>query len=488
MPVDPSTMRHGLFLFVALLVLRIVLLVTTPLVVDETYAIAVAREFSLSFYDHPPLSFWAPVAFAQLTGLEQAVGYRFPSLVFGTIAAALIWRIGALFGGERAGFWSLAIYAVAPAFTFAGVFVLPDGPLAVGSLFCGYWLVRIVQATDAPFRWWIWVGIGLAVALASKYQAGLIPIGVVFFAASNRQYRHWFLSAGPWVAAAIGLIGLLPLVAWNMSHDWASFTFHTGRADSGLNPVNLVQMAVGQLFYLLPAVFVFAVIGLWRSFTRPRRAEVVLFALLALGPILAFNYVFAYSDESFPHWTMPGWLFAVPLAGVALADAERAKKWFIGLSLPFWVLIGVLVMHANTGLLTRNVSGALPEWDRTIEAFDFSGLSTALDERGLLDGVELIAARNWIEGGYISTALGGAYPVRILGNDPHHFQFLEENKKGGKALLLIPKLASDPPSSSVLDIALETDPLAQERAVLMLKRGPRDYVSVTVFALTLQAE
>jgi 4-amino-4-deoxy-L-arabinose transferase-like glycosyltransferase len=485
---DPLIFRHGLYLFAGLVTFRVVLMLATPLVVDETYAIAVAREFSLSFYDHPPLSFWAPVAFAKITGLEEAWAYRLPTLVFGSLAAALLWRIGALIGGEKAGFWTLAAYAMSPAFVFAGVFVLPDGPLSLGSLFCGYWLIRIVQAREAPLSWWVLVGIGLAVALASKYQAALIPIGVVVFALSRAEARHWFIAPGPWLAAIIGLAGLVPLVVWNMGHGWASFTFHTGRADSGFDPVNLARMAIGQILYLLPMVAIFAVLGLGRAFKRPLRADLVMLAVLALGPVLAFNFVFAFSDESFPHWTMPGWLFSLPLVGLALAQAGRAKAWFVGLSLPFWVVIGVLIAHAGTGVLTRNTVGALPEWDNTLEAFDYSEIRHSLVSAGLLDGVELIAARNWIEGGFMSTALGGEFPVRVIGDDPHHFQFLEQHKKGGKAMLLYPALASDPPNPRVLASARAIDPNARETAVLTLKRGIRDYVSVRVFSLTLPAE
>ncbi|MFN7003809.1 MAG: hypothetical protein ACK4NW_10310, partial [Roseinatronobacter sp.] len=39
---------------------RGVLAALMPLGTDEAYALAVGRGFDLSFFDHPPLGFWAP--------------------------------------------------------------------------------------------------------------------------------------------------------------------------------------------------------------------------------------------------------------------------------------------------------------------------------------------------------------------------------------------------------------------------------------------
>ncbi len=46
--------------------LRLAIGAYAPLGVDEAYATAIAREFSWSFFDHPPLGFWAPIAMARL--------------------------------------------------------------------------------------------------------------------------------------------------------------------------------------------------------------------------------------------------------------------------------------------------------------------------------------------------------------------------------------------------------------------------------------
>ncbi|NOX73734.1 MAG: hypothetical protein GXP03_08985, partial [Alphaproteobacteria bacterium] len=85
------------------LLFKLAISLILPLGLDEAYAIAVAREYSLSFFDHPPISFWAPVAVADLLGFENRFVFRLPFLVTGVITTGLMYLIGREVGGNRAG-------------------------------------------------------------------------------------------------------------------------------------------------------------------------------------------------------------------------------------------------------------------------------------------------------------------------------------------------------------------------------------------------
>lgn len=494
MPDAHATRRVFLWLLAASMLVKLALAWFLPMGVDEAYATAVAREFSLSFFDHPPIAFWSPVVAANLTGLEHPVIYRLPVLIYGFVSTWLIFALGRELGGDRAALWTVLLYVLSPAFLIAGgAFVLPDGPLELGSLFCALWLVRICKAEgQAPFLWWVWVGLGLAFALASKYQAALIPIAAFGFALIHPVGRKWFAQPGPYVAALIGLLGLLPTLLWNLQHDWASFTFHSGRTGDGFQPVNLALMILGQALYLLPPVLVLAAIGLRHGFDR-RWPEIYLTALLAVAPILLFNLIYAFSQRSFPHWTFPGWQFAIPLAGIWLAGQgeqvlRRAWRWLVGAAAVTWFVIAVTVLHINTGILTRGVGPVAPSWDRTETVFDYSGLGPALQDRGLLDDVDLILVPGWINAGLLSTGLGGAYPVRVLGDNPHHFAFMSGVDTTGSALILdIQSLGGGDKRlrPGLRATARGIDPEAQILKPVILQRGGRDYVKVTVIQLNV---
>ncbi|MEE9389033.1 MAG: glycosyltransferase family 39 protein [Paracoccaceae bacterium] len=471
--------------------LRVLLAVLMPMGVDEAYALAVAREFSISFFDHPPLGFWSPVLATTLSGIEHPFIYRLPTLIYGTLSMILLYGIGREIGGSRVGFFSALLYAVSPIFLLSGVIILPDGPLAVGSAFCVLWLMRIAGAQGpVPLGHWALVGAGLGVALASKYQAGLIPIATLVFMLAVPVGRRWFLRLGPYLAACIALIGLVPVLVWNLQNNGASFAFHGGRTGDGLNLDNLALMAGGQVAYLLPPVLVLAGIGLWRGL-RSGRPDLVLLAIIALAPIVMFNAIYLISEASFPHWTMPGWLFALPLAAFSMSQFQprtlkRAKIALIGFALPVAAIIMALTLHASTGVLTR-FSQPAPPWDDTRDLFDYSALHGVLQSRGDTQGIDLIAAKSWITAGFMSLGMQGIWPVRVLNDPKHHFAFMSGETLTGTALLLDPQLTVNAPAAlgQLLALAQRIDPTAVALKPVQLMRGGRAYVTVNVIRLNL---
>ena len=110
--------------------LRFLLAESTGLGVDESYAVAVARQFSLSYFDHPPLHFWLAGAIAKLAHSESAEVVRFPFVVCFAATTWLTYRIGARLFGEHAGAVAALLLNISAVFSVTtGGWVLPDGPL-----------------------------------------------------------------------------------------------------------------------------------------------------------------------------------------------------------------------------------------------------------------------------------------------------------------------------------------------------------------------
>ncbi len=497
----PETSGSGtdrrLFLRVLLyaLLFKLLIVAILPLGVDEAYATAVAQEFSLSFFDHPPLSFWMPVAFARILGVENAFVYRLPFLISGVVTTATMFSLGRELAGTRAGLWSAVLFAMAPFFLVsAGFLVVPDGPLSLGLALSALFLVQIVKSgTRAPLRLWIYTGLALAFALASKYQAAWLPVAVLIFMVTTRQGRRWFLQSGPWLAAAIGLTGLAPVILWNAQHDWVSFAFHTSRAGDGFNLKNLSFMLLGQLIYLLPPTMLVSVTALWDAFRHPIKPERLLLALIALGPILIFNYVYLTSHSSHAHWSMPGWQLALPLAGVWLAERPRRAlrrfwRWSIAFMVMIWVPLLILAIQADTGIFTRAFYARPPKWDNTISINGLTGLRPALKARGLWATSDVVMAETWAWAGRIDAALGFEKPMRII--DPvgaHHYVYLSDAKAHGRALLILPVVLIDQKAAAAqaLAQARTLDKEAQLLPPIILDRGAQPYIAVVLVRLRL---
>lgn len=479
-------------------VLRLTLAWFGPLGVDENYAIAAAREFSWSFYDHPPLGFWLPVAMARITGIEHPFVFRLPFLLFGTGTAWLLWLIGNRLGGARVGLWALLFFILSPVLSISwALLIVPDGPLGFFLMLTVLLLMQIEtseRAGQPVAGLWLAAGAALGGAMLSKYQAGLVPVSLLLYMLLTRHGRGWLRQPWPWIGALVALWGLLPVLIWNLQHDWASFAFHTGRAGGGISLVNFARMLAGQVIYLVPTIAIATAIGIWAGL-RGRMGEAGrMLAFLALGPIVMFNiiYLMTPGGGTLPHWALPGWVVALPLGALVLTRAPGrwqlwGKRLTVFIVAVMWLMLIVLTVHVRTGIITRSHGENPPDWDRTVDAFDWSGLVPALEKRGLLDDVDAIAVIGWSEGGAMSTALHDRLPVYPLSPNDHHFLFHRRSAKGGKALLLVPARPQtyEKKLANALKLAHRYDPQAEVLAPVILPRGGIPYARVIVIRLTL---
>jgi hypothetical protein len=485
--------RAGLLLLAGGLLVRTLLALALPLGLDETYALAAARGFSWSFFDHPPLGFWLPVWSAALTGVEHPLAYRLPALVLGTVTGVAVWRLGAMLGGPRAGLAALALYTVAPHMVVgSGVFVLPDAPLNAASAWLAVVLAGMVRGTAPPgLRAWAGAGALFALALASKYQAGLLAVGLLGFLLADPARRRWLAGPGPWLGVAVGLVGLAPVLWWNAAHGWVSFAFHGARTGQPFAPLNLVTMSVIGAVYLLPPVAVVAALGRVRGGRAGASAPARLLLWLAGVQIGLFSAVFLFGSYTFAHWTMPGWLLALPLGGAWLAAAgpaaaRRARAWIVAVGVPVWALAALAVVHVNTGVLTRAMDPP-PAWDNTREIFRWDAAVAPLEAGGWLDGAEMLAATDWVSAGQVATALAGRLPVRVLAGaaEAHHFAYLPAATREAPALMLVPGAPAtiEAQLDRAAALARAAGATVERRGTIVLPRGGRPYAAVGALRL-----
>jgi hypothetical protein len=116
--------------------------------------------------------------------------------------------------------------------------------------------------------------------------------------------------------------------------------------------------------------------------------------------------------------------------------------WLKASAVTFLLLITILASHTATGWLCDSMPEAFTQGDPTLESLDWRDLAPALQEQGYLSPAVndslFIVARNWIEAGKIDYALGGALPVVVLSDDPHHYPFIHSlsDLKGKNALII----------------------------------------------------
>jgi len=448
-----SPARSALLIVLIATALRLYSAAMLGLGVDESYMVTIARQLSLSYFDHPPLSFWIIHATTWLTGSESGLVLRLPFILMATVSAWLLFRLTSQLFTETAAVWTLVWFSISPFFLIsAGGWIVPDGPLVLLLLIAAHLLIPLALRPGLPLSNHRWALIGgiIGLSILAKYMAVLFGAGLLWFLLARSGNRQEFLRLGPWLAIFVMCLTLTPLIYWNAMNDWQSFAFQlsrSGSADGGstsFNPENFARFIAGQLVYLHPLPCVAMIWIFIRSLTRRNPLTTGFLLCLAAVPITLFNVVAAVSAQSLPHWSMPGFLFLFPLLGVYSASMANRFPCLIHCSAGLSAMItGALVLiigaHVRYGILTLHHEST-PVWDDTTQAMDWYDLRDAFANK---NDPPVVYALNWIEGGKIGFALGDLAKLRVIGTDPRHFGFLPETGQPGETAYVITLLPPD---------------------------------------------
>jgi 4-amino-4-deoxy-L-arabinose transferase-like glycosyltransferase len=439
--------RAALLVITAALAVRLALGLSVGLGTDEIYTVAVSRQLSWSYFDHPPMHQWLTHASAALLGEGRQV--RLPFIALFALTSWLMFLAAQRLAGAQAAFWSVVLLNLSAFFTLsAGSWVVPDGVL-LAALSLMLWALARQFAPEPDERTGLgnWLAAGLALGLAglSKYHGALVGVGLVVFLLAHPRGRRELATPGPWLAAAIALVLVAPVIVWNAQHGWASFLFQTGRTQgAGLTPWLAPASLAAQAGWLLPWVFAPLVLGLWQGFKAHRDVAFWLLVCLGLPTIALFTLTPIFGNIGLPHWAMPGWFLLMPLGGAALArlQADGAGRWLPSrwtprVALGTLAVLALAASHAATGWIAR-LAPAVSRGDPTLELFGWDQLSARLAAAGL-SRPGFIVADSWQNAGRMDVALGGETVVMPGTLDPRHYAFnlRQQGLLGRDALLVV---------------------------------------------------
>jgi 4-amino-4-deoxy-L-arabinose transferase-like glycosyltransferase len=269
---------------------------------------------------------------------------------------------------------------VLPLHALSAGLVTTDVPLSL--CWTAFLLVLLrTPAAGRPAAWWHAPALGalLAAGLNAKYAMLYAPLALLP-ALALPQVRAWLRTPAPWLALAIGLLGLLPVLLWNAGHGWAGLLHVAGQGGAGkgfaLRPERLLEFAGGQLAVALPVSLLlpWAVAWAWRG--RHARPAAWLLASAALVPLAVLLPVSLQAKVQ-PNWPALAWIPAAVVVALWLAEAapRRARLvagWGAGLA-----LLAAVLAAAAPDLRERfpALPPSVPErklagWDELAEAVD----------------------------------------------------------------------------------------------------------------------
>ncbi len=472
---------------------RFLLAATVGLGVDESYAVAVARHVSLSYFDHPPLHFWLAGAAAKLAGSEMGEVVRFPFVLCFAGTTWFMFSIGRRLFGERAGMYGVVVLNVSAVFSLStGGWVLPDGPLMLCMAAATDRITAILFSArqDRAVGAWCIAGLLTGLAMLSKYHGAFVLAGTAVFLVTSAPHRKWLGTPGPYLGTVIALACFAPVLLWNAQHGWASFAFQGGRAaqGGGVNIGTFLGNIGGQMAWVLPWIFVPLAASAWRAVRLgPSDAARWFLMCVAAGPIVIFTLVALGGSVGLPHWQAPGWLFVFPILGAALDERivrgeARPARWMRWSIRAYVLVLVVLTSHASTGWIARLAPSAFDKGDPTGDLVTWSGLRPALESAGFDPDSQFVAATSWIQAGKASIGAGPWTPVVCLCADPHHFRYsVDDRALLGRTAIIAHKVRT---GDDVIERFSPYFERIEPIGTFPVARGPQEVMTVELFRAT----
>jgi hypothetical protein len=432
------TARHALWALIGIsTILRLLWALSQGAAFDEPYYFQYIRHLALSYFDHPPMVALVGASGLALTGDPFSVfGLRVGFILLFAGSTWLMARLTARFYGPIAGVLAALALSASGYFGMAvATIAQPDGPL----LF--FWLLtldRLAVALDDPDRIAPWTGVGLAWggAMLSKYHAVLLPAGALLHMIFWPQARRCLRKPGPYLAAAIGLILFAPVIAWNATHDWASFLFQAGRA-SAPHQLRLDQLAEAlgvEALFLFPWLWL-AIVGLLVKLIRrgPRAWDQhESFLLWQAAPALVLFHAIAAQRRIMAYWPLFGFIALMPLLGRAWAESLKthpaARRWITAVALFPVLLAAVVVAQARFGVLEDSKGWLLgliaPKHDPNADRLCWDQVASELERRGILtEPRTFLFTDSWDRSAGLALATRGKAPVVCYHLEPRGYLF-----------------------------------------------------------------
>ncbi len=425
-----------IFLLIIFCFTKLILIKHIPLINDEAYTLTISRNFSLSYFDHPPLMMWISY-FLHFFDIVELYIFRIPHIAFGVFTSFFLYKITSIFYSKNAGIASAILYFISPFFFFSGgLFIVPDACLNFSVAGATYIAVRLIfKKEDTPYLWMA-LGIFLSLAFLSKYQAYVFGISLfiafVVWQKSLVFTKHFNLSL------IISIFGLVPVLLWNVENNFDSFSFHGQRSSFEFDFLHVFKSLFAQLLFLLPTTSVLIIKILIKDKELYTEYEKFLI-LLALPTIVVFNIFILLSNNSFAHWSMVGWMLLIPIASNYLISMKSFRLRLIVLKtitiFLTGVFISIILIHSKTGFITESYKEKIPNWDDTRELLDWSVIASTLTETLQKEELDAVATLNWYDSGQLASAFHYKHFVGVIGPNENHFKYLNGNERAFTTLI-----------------------------------------------------
>ncbi|WP_416899689.1 MAG: glycosyltransferase family 39 protein [Minwuia sp.] len=320
---------------------------------DVTESLVWGREWLLGTHKHPPLPSWLLEVARLATGSVIWAPFLLSQICVGLTVWSAFLLGRQLIGAER---------AAAGALLLAGIFYFswPTPEFNHNVVQMPIWAAvpLFLHHAVERGRWRDWLMLGLlgGIAIYGKYSAATMLLFVPLWLALTPEGRGRLREPGPWAAAALFVLLIVPEAVWLFAHDFQPLDWAALRSGGGGTPLTFLGAQIADHLPILLVAGPAGLIGraMWRPAGTVRDRRYLL--MFGLGPLILTVIGAVIGGSGLKDmWGMP--MFA--LSGLILAayfggriDAVRLRRQLVA------VLVLVVLVSGIHGLLV----GKGPAW------------------------------------------------------------------------------------------------------------------------------
>lgn len=309
----------------ALLGLRVTALTMngTDLFFDEAQYWSWSLMPDLGYYSKPPMIAWLIHGATVVCGNGEFC-VRLPSPIVHTLTAIVIFLIGRRLYGTMTGVLAGLAFATLPGVSFSAGIISTDVPLLFFWALALYAFILVRDGTS----WWpaLLLGLALGGGLNAKYAMVWFVLCLGVYLVATPRDRWLLKDPRLWIAALVGAALIMPNVAWNSAHKFATLSHTADNANwqgSLLNPGKALEFFGAQFGVFGPILFAGLLLIVWRAWREgvpPQDRLLLSFAL----PVLVIISVQAFISRAHANWAAVSYVAATVLV---IATMVRDLNW-----------------------------------------------------------------------------------------------------------------------------------------------------------------
>ncbi len=269
---------------------------------DEAHYWEWSRRPDLSYYSKGPLIAYLILITTSIGGdTELAVRFLAPFLLF--FSSLFIYKLSIdVYENSKTAALSGILFQVIPLFSTYGIIMTIDAPLMF------FWTLSLLvfyrAINNQSYFIWILLGVSIGLGMLAKYLMSFFIFSIFFFIFLRE--RRLLRSSQIYLSMLIALIVFLPVIVWNINHDFVTLRHTIGHAGLyegwRLHPFSLLEFLGSQMAVLTPLFFILLISFILKTDDRERT-----FFLCFSLPTLIFFLLKSIHSKVQANWAMVGY-------------------------------------------------------------------------------------------------------------------------------------------------------------------------------------